>query len=86
MGEFKIKRLKILKSLILDEEFTEVYANYCYTSLFQANENSQRLKEYPKLKHIYTIMNFLMKYTKTNNIPNRFASPYIAVLAKKKTL
>lgn len=86
MHNCDIMNLKILKSLILDDEFQEVYANFCYTSIFQANSNSQKFKEHPRLKNIYTVMNFLMKYTKTDNIPNRFASPYIAVLAKKKTL
>ena len=86
LHNFDIMNLKILKSLILDDEFEEIYANFVFTSLFQANENSQRLRQHPKLKHIYNAMNFLMKHTRTNNIPNRFTSPYIAVLAKKRTL
>jgi len=75
--------LKLLKKLILDDQFIPVFANYYLTSYFQANEDSSRLNSRPKIKKVYHHMNRAMKHTKVDNIPNRVASPYIAVLAKK---
>ena len=80
----EIMDLKLLKKLILDAEFQEVYANYYLTSLFQANSESQRLKKYPIIEKVYGILNKVMRELKLDNIPNKFMSPYIIVLAKKK--
>jgi len=80
----KIMDLKLLKKLILDDEFQEIYANYYLTSLFQANSDSQRLKKYPMIQRIYGILNKIMSELKLDNVPNRFMSPYIVVLAKKR--
>ncbi len=80
-----IMDLKLLKRLILDEEFTELYANYYLTSYFQANNESGRLKEHPSIERIYGTVNKTMEGLRIDNIPNKFLSPYIFVLAKKKS-
>ena len=79
-----IMDLKLLKRLIIDNEFEEVYASYFLTSMFQANKDSQRLKEHPYLNKIYNFINIIMEKLNLDNIPNKFASPYIVVIAKKK--
>lgn len=79
-----IMDLKLLKKLILDENFKEVYVNYYLTSLFQANKNSQRLKAHPTIAKLYEVLNKLMEKLHLNYISNRFLSPYIVVLAKKE--
>jgi hypothetical protein len=45
--------LKLLKKLIIDDDFQEIYANYYLTSLFQANSESQRLKKRSQFQQLY---------------------------------
>lgn len=78
-----IMDLKLLKKLIIDEDFEEIYASYYLTSMFQANKESQRLKEHPYLNKIYTIINNIMESFHLSDIPNKYASPYIVVIAKR---
>lgn len=78
-----IMDLKTLKEPILDEDFQEVYASYYLTSIFQANKDSQRLKEHHFLGKIYEIIHKGMEVFHLSNIPNKFASPYIVVIAKR---
>jgi 2-polyprenyl-3-methyl-5-hydroxy-6-metoxy-1,4-benzoquinol methylase len=80
-----IMDLKLLKKLILDDEFTELYANYYLTSYFQANSESGRLKAHPTIEKVYNAANKTMEGLKLDNIPNKYLSPYIFVLAKKKS-
>lgn len=80
-----IMDLKLLKKLILDDDFQEVFANYYLTSYFQANNESGRLKEHPLIEKAYGSINKTMNELKIDNIPNKFMSPYIFVLAKKKS-
>jgi len=81
---FSIMDLKKLREIILDEEFEEVFVNYYLTSYFQANSESGKLKKYKNIEKIYKIINFIMNKLSLDNIPNKFMSPYIIVLAKKK--
>lgn len=78
-----IMDLKKLKNLILDDNFEEVYASYYLTSMFQANKESQRLKEHIFLTKIYQIINKTMDILKLSDIPNKYTSPYIVVIAKR---
>lgn len=78
-----IMDLKLLKELILDDNFEEVYASYYLTSMFQANKGSQRLKEHNFLTKIYQITNKVMDSLRLSDIPNKYASPYIIVIAKR---
>ena len=78
-----IMDLKLLKDLIIDEDFEEVYASYYLTSMFQANKGSQRLKDHPYLSKIYRLINNIMENLNLTNIPNKYASPYIVVIAKR---
>lgn len=78
-----IMDLKRLKGLIIDENFEEVYASYYLTSMFQANKGSQRLQEHNFLTKIYQIISKCMELFKISDIPNKYASPYIIVIAKR---
>ena len=79
-----IMDLRLLKKLIIDNDFEEIYASYYLTSMFQANKDSQRLKEHPYLSKIYNVINNIMERLNLENISNKFASPYIVVIAKRK--
>jgi len=79
-----IMDLKKLKQLIIDDEFEEIFVDYYLTSYFQANSESSRLKKHPSIEKMYRAINFIMDKLSLDNIPNKFMSPYIIVLAKKK--
>lgn len=80
---FSIMDLKVLKKIILDGNFEEIYASYYLTSMFQANKDSQRLKEHQHLNKIYQVINKVMDALKLSDIPNKYASPYIVLIAKR---
>jgi SAM-dependent methyltransferase len=87
-GFSAIHNLKMMKPQILREQFGEgydiLYCNYYKTSLLDIDPNYDFLGNRNFFKTLHKFLRTVSAALRLNNIPNRFFSPNIVVIAKKQ--
>jgi 2-polyprenyl-3-methyl-5-hydroxy-6-metoxy-1,4-benzoquinol methylase len=85
----KTHNMKIMSPKVLGKYFAENvgficrYCNYYKTSLLDLNSNYDYLKNHKNLKRVYNGLRKLSKRFKLSDIPNRFFSPNIVIIAQR---
>jgi SAM-dependent methyltransferase len=87
-GFSAIHNLKMMKPQILKKQFEDhydiLYCNYYKTSLLDIDPNYDFLGNKKFLKKVHKCLRTVSAVCGLDNIPNRFFSPNIVVIAKKK--
>lgn len=82
-----LHNLSIMKPKVLRRYFendcTYVYANYSHTSLLDIQPPPDLLAAHPTLRKLHSILRIVSGKLHLGNIPNRFFSPHIVVIAQK---
>jgi 2-polyprenyl-3-methyl-5-hydroxy-6-metoxy-1,4-benzoquinol methylase len=81
MHNLDIMNLKKLKELA--SEYKIIYCNYYKSTLFDFNADNIELQSKPIMNKSFKIVSRLIKALRLDNIPNRFFSPYIVLIAQK---
>lgn len=66
-----------------DNSFEILYLDYYLTSFLEFNINSDFYEQHRVLKGIVSCIQTISRKLRINNIPNRFFSPYMILIAKK---
>lgn len=82
MHNLDIMNLKKLREG-LGEGFEIKYLNYYKSSFLSFNDENAELDKNRALKVAFLSLKWLMEKLKLDNIPNRFFSPYIVLIARK---
>lgn len=80
----KIMDLKVLRKEIEDENFEILFNNYYLTNMFMANSNNEFVNRNKIIKYIFMSSRKILEKLHCSNIPNKYLSPYIICIARKK--
>lgn len=80
----KAMDLNYLRREINDDEFELLYGNYYLTSFLEYNSSNVFFANHRIIKYIFNFFKEIGKKLHLSNIPNRFFSPYIIFIARRK--
>lgn len=87
----KIHNLEIMdlsflkKEVILNNQFELLYCDYYLTSFFSINSSSEFYDRHKIIKKIFKVIHSIAQKFHIDNIKTQFFSPYIVLIAKKKS-
>ncbi len=80
----KVMDINVLRKEIEDNEFQIIYDNYYLSNIFMANRDNELINKKKVMKYIFLFIRKLFELLHCVNIPNKYFSPYIICIAKRK--
>jgi 2-polyprenyl-3-methyl-5-hydroxy-6-metoxy-1,4-benzoquinol methylase len=83
MHNLKVMDLSVLREAVKDD-FNILYLNYYKSSFVFFNDENAELDNFKIIKKLLNILKKTLSKIGLENLPNRFFSPYIVLIAQKK--
>lgn len=84
MHNLKVMSKNALKQAVADNEFEILFNNYYKSCFLFYNEDNPELDRYPFFKKLFIGMKRTLSFLRLEDVPNRYFSPYMVLIAKRK--